>query len=219
MAWQKTIAIGAAGAVLCLTICIAFPAIAERAAAQALSIPDAWAKAAYQTPQVDRFATFSALADRARREAKDDDAASLIWKGICISTLAGEKRGLGSLKLVREARAAFRAAINLDKNALEGAAQMSLGALYYKLPAFPVSFGSKRKARRLLNQALEISPKSMDANFFMADFFATIGELDSARRHIEIGLSAPLRPSRRVADLGRRDELRRLLAKINKPAG
>ena len=185
--------------------------------AESLSIPDAWARAAYEIPQADRLATFTALADRAREAAKENTPATLIWKGICLSTLAGEKSNLNSLKLVREARGAFRAAMKLDEQALEGAAQISLGALYYRLPVFPVSFGSKRKARRLLTRALEISPNSIDANYFMADFLVTVGDADKARQHIEIGLNAPIRPERVVADQGRLGELKRLLEKIDNP--
>ena len=187
--------------------------------AESMSVPDAWARAAYEIPQADRRATFTALADRAREAAKEKTPATLIWKGICLSTLAGEKNSLASLKLAREARGAFRAAMQLDEQALEGAAQVSLGALYYRLPVFPVSFGSKRKARRLLTRALEISPKSMDANYFMADFLFTIGDAETARQHVEVGLSAPIRPERSVADRGRQGELKRLLEKIDNPNG
>lgn len=194
------------------------PAGAPIEEALKLSVADAWARAAYAIPKEDRFATFFALAERARKEADKGSAASLIWKGICISTLAGEKRGLGSLKLVREARTALLASIELDETALEGAAHISLGALYYKLPPWPVSFGSKKRARRFLTRALEISPNSIDANYFMADFLFTVGDLDGAREHIETGLATLVRAERVQADQGRQDELKRLLERIESSA-
>lgn len=191
------------------------PASGAEIGAETLSLPDAWAEAAYATPAEDRLATFTKLAERARKTTDENSADALIWKGICLGSLAGERRSIGSLKVAREARGALLASIKLDDRAMEGAAHVSLGAMYYRLPPWPVSFGSKKKARRALKRALEISPTSMDANYFMADFLFTVGETSTARSHVETGLSAPIRPGRELADRGRQEELMRLLEKID----
>ena len=47
---------------------------------------------------------------------------------------------------------------------LDGSAYNSLGVLYYKVPGWPVGFGDKAKARELLQKALAINPKGIDAN-------------------------------------------------------
>ena len=92
----------------------------------------------YQAPQRrDGTKRFEALAAKARQasEAIRGRAEPLVWEGIIVSSLAGEKGGLGALPLVKQAKALYEQAIQINGNALDGSAYNSLGVLYYKVPA------------------------------------------------------------------------------------
>ena len=115
----------------------------EPATGSVNQVRDRWAQINYQLPKPQREAAFEALLHQSEkiRQANPRDAAALIWEGIVLSSLAGEKGGMGALGLVKRARADFEAAIKLDANALDGAAYTSLGALYYQVPGWPLGFG------------------------------------------------------------------------------
>lgn len=181
---------------------------AEPAASTVAQVRDRWAQINYQTPKGQREAAFEELARQAEktRQAHAHDAGALIWEGIVLSSLAGEKGGVGALGLVKRARADFEAALKLDPTALDGAAYTSLGALYYQVPGWPIGFGDDDKARALLRQGLAVDPEGIDANFFYADFLRDQKDWAGANAAYRKALAAPARPGREVADAGRRHE-------------
>ena len=186
-------------------------------AADALpTIQQQWAHCQYQETGKAKescLATLSAQADQASaKEAFRTDL--LIWSAIVKSTWAGAKGGLGALSLVKEAKAKLEIAIKQDPKALEGSAYTSLGSLYYQVPGWPIGFGDKDKARELLTKALAINPRGMDSNYFMGDFLYRNGEYEKARASLEAALQAPARPTRPLADEGRRKEIEALLVKV-----
>ena len=146
-------------------------------------------------------------------EALPGRAEPLVWEGIIVSSLAGERGGLGALSLVKQAKALYEAAIQIDGNALDGSAYNSLGVLYYKVPGWPVGFGDKAKARELLRKALAINPKGIDPNFFYGEYLVETRQPQEAVTYLERALQAPPRPGRELADTGRREEARQLLEK------
>jgi Tfp pilus assembly protein PilF len=129
------------------------------------------------------------------------------------------KGGLGALGPAKEARAKFEAALAMDENALEGSAHTSLGTLYHKVPGFPIAFGSDKKARMHLEKALKISPNAIDPNYFYGEFLYDEGEYAQALKHLETALKAPPRPGREIADAGRQQEIKALIAKTKKEMG
>lgn len=195
--------------------------MAGTVSADVASLQTAWAEAMYQLGDDARQDAMADLADRARREADahPDDPGLLIWNGIILSSYAGEKGGLGALGLVKEARRSLERALEIDPGALQGSAHTSLGSLYYKVPGWPLGFGSDKEARRHLNAALSLNPAGIDPNYFMGEFLFEQGEYDAARRHLTTALAAPDRPGREVADQGRRQEIRALLARIDAATG
>ena len=180
----------------------------EPATGSVNQVRDRWAQINYQLPKPQREAAFEELLHQSEkiRQATPRDAAALIWEGIVLSSLAGEKGGMGALGLVKRARADFEAAIKLDAGALDGAAYTSLGALYYQVPGWPLGFGDDAAARTMLRKGLAIDPDGIDANYFYADFLRDQKDWAGARTAFQKALAAPARPGREVADAGRRQE-------------
>ena len=159
--------------ILMSTLLLVGKAVAgEPAATSVNQVRDRWAQINYQLPKPQREAAFEELLHQSEkiRQASPRDATALIWEGIVLSSLAGEKGGMGALGLVKRARADFEAAIKLDAGALDGAAYTSLGALYYQVPGWPLGFGDDAAARTMLRKGLTIDPDGIDANYFYADF-------------------------------------------------
>lgn len=190
--------------------------------AQAAPVDDAvaelqreWEVIRYQVQPAEREKRFEALAAKARQvsEGFAGRAEPLVWEGIIVSSWAGEKGGLGALGMVKQAKALYETAIQIDGNALDGSAYNSLGVLYYKVPGWPVGFGDKGKARELLQKALAINPKGIDPNFFFAEYLVETRHPDEAVAYLERALQAPPRPGRKLADEGRKEEARALLEK------
>lgn len=175
-----------------------------------------WATIQYQQPPAQRESALARLAEQAANAvAAEPDSAELhIWHGIVVSTWAGAKGGLGALGLARDAKASFERALQLDPGALDGSAYTSLATLYYQVPGWPIGFGDDDKAEQLLRRALEINPRGIDANYFHGDFLQQGGRYAEARVALEKALAADDRPGRRIADAGRRAEVRKLLDEV-----
>ena len=181
-----------------------------------LELQQAWEAINYKAPPADREKRFEALATRAHKvsESFAGRPEPLVWEGIVLSSWAGEKGGLGALGLVKQAKSLYEAAIKIDGSVLDGSAYNSLGVLYYKVPGWPLGFGDKAKAKEMLQKALTVNPKGIDANYFYADYLIENKETQVAEAHLEKALQAPSRPGRQIADEGRRAEARQLLEKI-----
>jgi tetratricopeptide (TPR) repeat protein len=175
-----------------------------------------WEVIRYQTPAAEREKRFEALAAKAHQTSASFPGRSepLVWEGIVVSSLAGERGGLGALSLVKQARTLYEQAIGIDAKALDGSAYNSLGVLYYKVPGWPLGFGDKAKAKELLQKALAINPLGIDPNFFYGEFLIETEHADEAVSYLERALQAPPRPGRQIADTGRREEIRALLSRV-----
>lgn len=176
-----------------------------------------WARITYQITGDEKSVALDRLSTAATGlvAAHPNDASLLIWQGIILSSYAGEAGGFTALGAAKRARKALQHAIDLDPAALEGSAYTSLGALYYKVPGWPIGFGDDRKARSNLEQALSINPLGIDPNYFMAEFLFEKGEIAGAKAHLQIALNAPDRKGRPIADSGRRREIQALLDRIH----
>jgi len=192
------------------------PASAASPAETMTQLQNEWARIRYtlaSDQQEQAYAQLTAVANAAVNSYPD--AAELwIWRGIVLSTYAGAKGGLGALDLVKQARESLEKAIALDDHALAGSAYTSLGALYYQVPGWPLSFGSDKKARHYLELALSMNPDGIDPNFFYGDFLISQKQYRQAREVLTHALQAPRRSGREIADQGRRDEIQKLLSSL-----
>ncbi|HEY0938527.1 MAG TPA: hypothetical protein VGE08_00400 [Steroidobacter sp.] len=179
-------------------------------------IQQQWAIANYQiTTKKEKLQAFEALAAEAHRFSTENPqrAEPLIWEGIVLSTYAGAKGGVGALGLAKKSRAVLEAALEIDDKALGGSAYTSLGALYSKVPGFPLGFGDDNKAQELLAKALALNPDGIDPNYFYAQYLCDRNECRDALRYLQRAADAPPRPGRELADEGRRREVMELMAK------
>ena len=176
-----------------------------------------WAVANYEMRGQPRIAALEALAQSAvrLRAMNPDRVAVWIWSGMIQATLASAGTGINSLNAATAARIDLERALGMDPAAMEGAAYTSLGALYYKMPGWPLGFGDRRKAEELLLQALKINPDGIDSNYFYGDFLQEEGRRRLARIHLLRAQNAPPRPAQALADTGRRRDIAKLLAKIH----
>ncbi|WP_428419680.1 hypothetical protein [Methylibium sp.] len=174
-----------------------------------------WEVTRYQTPAKEREKRYEALVAKAHQfsEANPGRGEPLVWEGIVVSSLAGEKGGLGALGLVKQAKALYEQALKISPEALDGSAYNSLGVLYYKVPGWPIGFGDKKKADELLQAALKLNPRGIDPNFFYGEFLLEQKKPAEAIPYLEHALQAPPRPGRQIADAGRREEAKELLDK------
>jgi tetratricopeptide (TPR) repeat protein len=188
----------------------------SRAPGDLAHLQNDWAVATYEMEASQRVQALEQVAEDARAVASENpnDVELLIWKGIIISSLAGERGGLGALGLAKEARATLEEAMAIDPDALQGSAYATLGTLYHKVPGWPIGFGSDRKARELLAQAVAINPNGIDSNYFMGQFLADEGDIEGARRYLLAAQAAQDRPDRPLADRGRRQEIAELLGSL-----
>ena len=178
-------------------------------------IQDRWAEIKYRQPEDRQADLYSDLAVQARQVAKANPnlAAALIWEAIVVSSEAGVRGGLGGLSLAKEARALLEESLKLDEKSLNGSAYTSLATLYAKVPRWPLGFGDKEKAEALFRKSLAVNPDGIDPNFFYGEYLIDQDRVAEGRRYLEKALVAPARPGRELADQGRRQEARALLAK------
>ncbi|HEY0682212.1 MAG TPA: hypothetical protein VGD45_07785 [Steroidobacter sp.] len=179
-------------------------------------IQQQWAVVNYQiTSKQEKVQAFETLAAEAHEFSTENPqrAEPLIWEGIVLSTYAGAKGGLGALKLAKKSRDVLEAALQIDDKALDGSAYTSLGALYAKVPGFPLGFGDDNKAQEFLSKALELNPDGVDANYFYAQYLCDRDECRDALRYLQRAADAPRRPGRELADEGRHREVMELMAK------
>lgn len=181
-------------------------------------LQDRWAEVNYSMNEEQKEQAFPELVKQADAvvAANPDKAEALIWRGIIKSSYAGVKGGLGAMSLAEESKADLEAALQIDSQALQGSAYTSLGVLYYKVPGWPIGFGSDKNARKMLEKALSINPQGIDPNYFYAEFLTEERDYKAAMSYIEKAKQAAPRPDRASADAGRLQEIAALEAKIAK---
>ena len=173
-----------------------------------------WAVANYKFSGDQQEQAFEALIEKADEAVAvhPGSAEILIWNGIIKSSYAGTKGGLGALSLAKQARKSLESAIEVNGDALNGSAYTSLGALYFKVPGWPLGFGSDKKAAKLLEKALEINPDGIDSNYFYADYLLHKKKFAMAEQYLLKAQEAAPREDRPLADLGRREEIHAALS-------
>jgi tetratricopeptide (TPR) repeat protein len=177
-----------------------------------------WAIANYELDGDEQVDAYEALIERSNAAVSSNSRSAevLIWNGIIKSAFAGVKGGVGALKYAKQARKSLEVALKIDATALNGSAYASLGTLYFKVPGWPIGFGSDKKAVQLLRKALEINPDGIDSNYFYADYLRDQKDFANAETYLLKAQKATPRPDRPVADAGRQQEIQMALLEVRK---
>ena len=181
-------------------------------------IQQSWAHIQYELPEDQRTAAFEKLAAQASSftQQRQSVAEAWIWSGIVTSSWAGAQGGLGALSKVKDAKADLEKALTLDPKALQGSAYTSLGALYDRVPGWPIGFGDSDKAEQFLKLALQMNPNGIDSLYFWGDHLYRQKRYAEAKTALLKAQQATPRPGRESADAGRRKEIAALLVDVNK---
>ena len=185
-----------------------------------LSLQHKWATINYELEDEEQLTSFLQLIEQAKDLVRQssNSAESLTWLAISQSSTASAKGGLGALDFAESAKENLERAIEKEETVLDGTALTVLAALYHKVPGWPVSFGSDKKAEKLFKRALEINPHGMDQNFFYAEYLFDEGEYKEAQAFLTRAQNAPEKANRPLADKKRREEIAILQAKLDKKA-
>lgn len=169
------------------------------------SIKQSWAVANYRLEGDDQKEAFKLLIDNAEQLTKRyaNSADAWIWSGIIKSSYAGITGGLSALKYAKAAKKDLEKSIKKDPLAMNGSAYASLGTLYHKLPSWPISFGSNKKAETMLKKAIAIDPDNIDNNYFYADYLLNNHQLKLAEKFMDKASTTAPRADMLIADKGR----------------
>lgn len=140
-----------------------------------------------------------------------------------------EAPSLAAYRLVHEIEREFKKAAELDSHFDYAGPDRGLGLLYRDAPAWPLSVGSRRKARDYLEQAEKLAPDYPENHLNLAEAFLRWHDRTEANRELQ-ALDA-VWPAARTNLVGqawetswadwsaRRDAVRQRLAGTSKPAG
>ena len=107
-------------------------------------------------------------------------AAGYYYLGMNIGQLARTKK-LGALKLVDEMESSFCSVTKLNPGFDFAGAHRSLGLLYRDAPGWPISVGSRSKARQHLSKAVEMSPEYPDNWLSLIEGYLNWNEKEKAQ--------------------------------------
>ncbi len=166
------------------------------------TIESQWATIYYSKNSSEQKIAYPILIEKTQHLSKKHpkSAGLMIWQAIIISTNAAFESPFTALESINKAKKLLELAIQENHKALDGAAYVALGTLYYMTPGWPISFGNQDKADQLLRKALEINPDGIDPNYFYADYLLSRNKVNEASMYFKLALSAPIRPEQQYAD-------------------
>lgn len=163
--------------------------------------------------------------DRARAMIRDsaeiaarypDKPEPLVWQALALLLEAEVRSDLATLGIVKKARNLLEQVESTTPSLMDGSVTAMLGALYYEVPGWPLSFGDGKKAVFYLKKALAINPDGMDPNYFYGDYLTQRGKRREAVPYLEKALSVPTRPGHQAADEGRKRDIQETLVLARK---
>ena len=136
-----------------------------------------WAEFATNDTQRAAIAAEGIRVSRQLVRAHPDLAAGRYYLAMNLGQMARTK-SLGALPLVSEMEQLFQGVRTLDPQFDSAGADRCLGLLYRDAPGWPVSVGSKSKARRHLRAAMALSPDYPENRLNLLESLLQWGELD-----------------------------------------
>ena len=102
------------------------------------------------------------------------------YLAIELGQLADTKRNLAAFKMVREMEREFKTADDLDEHFDYAGPARCLGLLYRDAPGWPMSIGSRRKARDWLEQAVKLAPGYPENQLILVESYWQWKDRDAA---------------------------------------
>ncbi|MGC8744904.1 MAG: tetratricopeptide repeat protein [Verrucomicrobiia bacterium] len=106
------------------------------------------------------------------------------WLAMSLAQLARTK-GWGALKIVNEMEKEYLKAIELNPEIDYAGPHRLLGLLYRDAPGWPISVGSKHKAKYHLQQAVKLAPNFPDNQLFLIESYIKWGEKSEAIKQLK----------------------------------
>ena len=94
-------------------------------------------------------------------------------------------KSIGALRLVSQMEAALKQSIRLDPEVDFAGPHRSLGLLYRDAPGWPVSIGSRGKARQQLQKAVELRPDFPENWLCLLEAYAQWGDKRALEQHMK----------------------------------
>lgn len=185
-----------------LLVLISNPILAKNITPEINNIESQWANIHYGKNNVDQRKQYPTLIKKTQKLSKKhpNSVEFFIWEAIIISTNAAYESPFSALESLNKAKQLLEKAILNNPTALDGAAQVALGTLYYMVPGWPISFGDSNMAEQLLKKALEINPHGIDPNYFYADYLLSKDKITEAEKYFKLAINAPSRIDQLYAD-------------------
>jgi tetratricopeptide (TPR) repeat protein len=179
---------------------------------------DEWEVIFYTLPSNRQAERFKELLPRIREmEAKYPNRAEpLIIEAVTLCTLVAAEWSFSALSDIEKASDLLMKSIELDPKAMEAAAYIALGNLYYRLPGWPISFGDDDKAREYLEAAVRLYPNEVDTNYFLGDYWLGEDEYEKALPYLEKAEKAVVRPQHSLSDKNTKEETHKALEAARK---
>jgi tetratricopeptide (TPR) repeat protein len=177
------------------------------------SIESEWASIYYRMPKQKRGPEYCRLLDKtitlSRQHPKN--AEPIIWEAIVKATNADHQDAVSALKAIHEARDLLHKAIEINPQAMNGSAYVTLGTLYYMTPKWPIGFGDEATAEEFLQTALKINPNGIDSNYFYGDFLLSSNRFNEAEKYFKRAIAGPARTEQAYADNQLKEDAKRAL--------
>lgn len=120
------------------------------------------------------------------------DVRGLFWKAAAMGKMAEDSGIVNALRMIGPMENLLLRVVALDEQYENAGAHRALGRIYHKLPGFPISFGSNRKALIHLERAHELFPRDVITRAFYAELLYDVGRKEEARKHADFVLAAPI---------------------------
>lgn len=182
------------------------------------ALQEAWQQAYYLAPDREKAERLEVLLGGVEQLRRDypERAESWIIQAIVLCVYSGVSWGFDALSNIERARQLLLQAKDIDPLVMEGSAFITLGALYYQVPGWPISFGDDDLARDYLLKALQLFPDALDSNYFYGDFLVSHGEYEQAYPYLLRAARAPIRSGLAISDRQLKQDLAQLLHKVHK---
>ena len=166
------------------------------------NIESEWASIYYSSPKQKQELDYDRLLDKTIHLSKQypKNAEPIIWQAIVKATNADHQDAVSALKAIHEARDLLDKAIEINPQAMNGSAYVTLGTLYYMAPKWPLGFGDQVTAEKMLQTALKINPNGIDSNYFYGNFLLTNNRFNEAEKYFKRALIIPARVEQLYAD-------------------